>query len=146
MFKAVHSLSENKTFGHHPHTMRYVCANFCFFSAICGFWGSSWRRMCSFFGRFWPIFGVFLQILPQLKTFSKSLCACIILVVTATFVPNLTFLDFLSPEISFGEKNSHPHRHTPTDPDRHPAYFAVREPQCSELRNNVMLHIRCLIV
>jgi len=34
---------------------------------------------------------------------------CIILVLDATFVPNLTFLGLLSPEILFGEKTvSHP--------------------------------------
>jgi len=46
----------------------------------------------------------FLQILPQLKTFSKNLNVRIILVLDVTFVPNLTFLGFLSPEILFGEK------------------------------------------
>jgi len=56
---------------------------------------------------FFTVFGLylrFLPILPQLKTFSKNLNALIILVLGATFVPNLTFLDFLNPEISFGEK------------------------------------------
>jgi len=40
---------------------------------------------------------------PQLKTFSR-ISARIILVLDATFVPNLTFLGLLSPEILFGEK------------------------------------------
>jgi len=46
------------------------------------------------FAGFWPIFGGFFwQILPQLKTFSKNLSVCIILVLDATFVlvPNLMF-------------------------------------------------------
>jgi len=47
---------------------------------------------------------VFLQILPQLKTFSKHLFARIILALDTTFMPNLTFLGLLGPEISFGEK------------------------------------------
>jgi len=46
----------------------------------------------------------FLQILPQQKTFSKILSMCIIRILDATFVPNLTFLGLLSPEILFGEK------------------------------------------
>jgi len=48
----------------------------------------------------WPILA-FLN-------FSKNLSVYIILVPDTTFVPNLTFLGILSPEISFGEKNSHP--------------------------------------
>jgi len=57
--------------------------------------------------------------LPPLKLFSGNLSARIIPKLDATFVPNLTFLGLLSPEISFGEKNSHP--------DTHPAYFGIRE-------------------
>jgi len=58
---------------------------------------SAWRQMCSFW-RFWSVFLRFLLILPQLKSFyPKNLSACIILVLDATFVPNLTFLGLLSP-------------------------------------------------
>jgi len=39
-----------------------------------------------------------------IKNFSRNLSTHIILVLDATFVPNLTFLGLLSPEISFGEK------------------------------------------
>jgi len=56
---------------------------------------------------------IFLQILPQLKTF---------------FVPNLTFLGLLGTEIPLGEK---PVAH----PNTNPAYFAIREPQRCALRN-----------
>jgi len=71
------------------------------------------------FASFWPILAGFLQILPQIKNFfQKSKCAHI-LILDANFVPKLTFLGLLSPEISFGEKNSHP--------PRHPAYFASCE-------------------
>jgi len=41
------------------------------------------------------------------KFFSQEILVCtvhIILILDATFVPNLTFLGFLSPEILFGEK------------------------------------------
>jgi len=54
------------------------------------------------------IYGLFLvfllEILLQLKNFSKNLCVSIILVLDAIFVPNFTFLGILSPEISVGEK------------------------------------------
>jgi len=45
----------------------------------------------------------------------------IILILDATFVPNLMLSGLLSHEISFGEK-------TVTHPDNHPAYFAICEP------------------
>jgi len=48
------------------------------------------------------------------KTSSKNLNVCVILVLDVTFVPNLTFLGLLSPEISFGEKT---YTQTPTHPD-----------------------------
>jgi len=67
-------------------------------------------------------FGVFLQILSQLKTFSKNRSARIILLLNATFMPNLTFLGLLGAEISFREKTVSPQ--TP----KHPAYLAIREP------------------
>jgi len=63
------------------------------------------REECA---HFWPI-------LPQLKNFSKNLSAhvIVILILSTTFVPNLTFLGILSPEIWFGEKTvTHPERQT----------------------------------
>jgi len=73
------------------------------------------------------------------KLFSSNLSACLILVLDNTFVPNLTFLDHLSPDISFAEK-------TVTQSPTHPAYFAIRETQCgvnlSELIN-MECHQRC---
>jgi len=48
--------------------------------------------------------------------FSRNLSVCIILVLDATFMPNLTFLGLLWSEISFGENNH---------PPRHPAYFTI---------------------
>jgi len=69
-----------------------------------------------------PVFGLFLafflQILQLKNVLQKSKCVHHP-VLDATFVPNLTFLGLLSPEISFGEKQS----------ATHPAYFAIREPQ-----------------
>jgi len=74
----------------------------------------TWRHCASkkkksaflLFVNFWPILAVFCKknVLLQLKTFFENLSACIILVLDATFVPNLTFLDFLSLGISFEEK------------------------------------------
>jgi len=80
------------------------------------------------FFSFLAFFSVF-AILPQLKTFSKNFWCAIILVRDTTFMPTLTFLGLLSPEIglSFGEKNSHPHRHSSTQTYRHPFYFTIRE-------------------
>jgi len=49
----------------------------------------------------------------------------IILVLDATFVPNLTFVGLLSTEVSLGEKQPL------TETVRHPAYFAM----CYTLRN-----------
>jgi len=60
-------------------------------------------------------FGIFLQILSQLKKTSKNLNARIILVLDAAFVSNLTFLVLLSAEISFGKKSpAHLHLYTDT--------------------------------
>jgi len=118
------SLSESKNFGHHPQAMGYVCGNFRV-SSICGFCGSTWRRMC-FFGVFWHIFRICFE---NLKTFSKNLSASIFLLLDATFMSNVMFLGLLSPEILLGEK---PVTHTAT----HPAYFAIHEPECCALRNN----------
>jgi len=65
------------------------------------------------------IFGLFrwkfLQILPQL-IFFKNLSVRIILILDATFVPNLKFIGILSPEISSREKIV-----------THPPYFTTRE-------------------
>jgi len=58
----------------------------------------------------------FLPILPQLKTFSKNLSVYIFPIPDATFVPNLTFLGLLSPEIKFKEKTVT--TQTPTQTDR----------------------------
>jgi len=61
------------------------------------------------------ILAYFLQIMPQLKTFSKHLSAHIILILDATFVPTLTFLGLLGPEISFREKTvTYQHRYEDT--------------------------------
>jgi len=68
------------------------------------------------------ILAVFVNFAAIKKTFSENLRACIIFVQDATFVPNLTFLGVLSPEISFEEK-------TISHPPRQPAYFAIREPR-----------------
>jgi len=57
---------------------------------------------------FWHFFANFDTIR---KTFTKS--AHIILIPDDTFVPNMTFLSLLGPEILFGEK-THPTRHTHT--------------------------------
>jgi len=65
--KAVHSLLENKKFGHHPQAMGYACAIFSIFS-VYAFCGSVWRRMCTFSQFFW----VFLQIFLQLKDFFQK--------------------------------------------------------------------------
>jgi len=48
----------------------------------------------------------------------------IILILDATLGPNMTFLDLLSLEISFGEK-------TVTHADTHTAYHTICEPQCN---------------
>jgi len=61
------------------------------------------------------------------KLFSENLSTRFILVLDATFLPNLTFLGLLSPDISFGEKKQSPRR---------PIDFAIRELQCSALRVN----------
>jgi len=58
---------------------------------------------CAFLA-FFGLFLYFLQILLQLKTFSETSSVHIILILDATFVPNLTFSGLLSPEISLGEK------------------------------------------
>jgi len=50
---------------------------------------------------FWRFFCKFCH---NWRTVSKNLSAHIILVLNATFAPNLTFLGLLSPEISVGEK------------------------------------------
>jgi len=59
-----------------------------------------------FFAYFWRFFVLFffVQILPQLKNFSRNLSVHIIYAIDTTFVPNLTFLGLLSPEILLGEK------------------------------------------
>jgi len=57
---------------------------------------------CSFLAFFGLLFALFLQILPELK--NSGLGVHIIPVLDATFVPNLTFLGLLSPEISLAEK------------------------------------------
>jgi len=46
------------------------------------------------------------------------------LILDATVVPNLMFLGFFGPEISFREKQSP--THTDRQTDAHPAYFAIR--------------------
>jgi len=81
------------------------------------------------------LFLAFLQILPQLKTFPKNQNACIILILDATFVPNLTFLGLLNPEISFREKTV-----TPTD-TKTPSLFCHHVPQCYRI-HNITRHIR----
>jgi len=65
--------------------------------------------------------GYFANFATQLKNFFRKLSARIILVLDATFVPNLTFLGILRPEISFGEKMS------PTQTSTHPVCLEVRE-------------------
>jgi len=90
-------------------------------------------------GEYVLISGFFVQILQQ-SNFFKNLSACIILVLDATFMPNLTFLGLLSPEISFGEKPV-------THEDRHPAYFTiVNLSQCSTPRNKnyQYFELRCV--
>jgi len=72
-------------------------------------------------------FGHFLQTLPRLSVH-------VILVLDVTFVPNLTFLGLLSPEILFGEKPS------PTQASslfRHPQCYAVvgTEPFSTSLKD-----------
>jgi len=73
-----------------------------------------------FLAYFWQFFANFATI----KKLSKNISARIIFVVDAIFLPNVAFLGPFSPEISFGEKTV-----------THPAYFAIREPQCSALSN-----------
>jgi len=68
-------------------------------------------------------------IMPQLKNVFKKPKPCIILVLDAFFVLNFTFLGLLSPEILFGEKSV-----------THTAYSATSEPQCSTLKNILLLH------
>jgi len=67
IFKAVHNLSENKKFGHHPQAMGYVCANF-FISTICGFCSSMWKKY-ALFRRFSAYFSYLWQIMAQLENF-----------------------------------------------------------------------------
>jgi len=50
------------------------------------------------------VFGLFLA--GFLQTFSRNLSARIIFVLHTTFVPTLTLLGLLNPEISFGEKKT----------------------------------------
>jgi len=71
------------------------------------------NRLTGIFGIFWAFFDKFATIKNFFQK-SKSVHH------PHTFVPNLTLLGLLSSEILFGEK-------TVTHPDRHPAYFAVRE-------------------
>jgi len=59
------------------------------------------------------LFLAFLANFDTIKNISKNLHACIIIILDATFVPNLRFLGLLSPEISFGEKKQSPTQ-TPT--------------------------------
>jgi len=109
------------------HTMGYLFGNFRICRLLFLVSEVSCGEECALFWRF-PLFCRFLKILPQLKRlFFKNLSARII-VQDAIFLPNLTFLGLVNPEISFGEKQS------PTvTPTHHPAYFAIREPQCSAL-------------
>jgi len=66
-----------------------------------------------------------------IKKLSKNLSACIILVLYATFVQNLTFLGLLSPEISFGERTvTHPPRESLF---RHPE---TQDGESGAIRNN----------
>jgi len=82
-------------FGHRPHTMGYVRANFRI-STMFGLWGIAWRR-CSFFANF-----------PAIKKLLSKIYMCsIILVLDAAFVPKFD----VRPETSFGEK-SHRHPHS----------------------------------
>jgi len=55
-------------------------------------------------------FGIFEAVF--VANFAKNLSAHIILVLDATFVPNLTFFGLLSPEISFAEKSPDTHQDT----------------------------------
>jgi len=71
---------------------------------------------------FWQVFGT-------IKKVFQILSARIILVLDAAFVPNLTFLGLLSPEIS------------PTHPDGHPGYFTTRE----SLRNKNVTEVKLAI-
>jgi len=62
---------------------------------------------CECFGKlaFLAYVGGFFANFATVKNFfSKTVTARMILVLGATFVPNLTFLSLLSPEILFGEK------------------------------------------
>jgi len=70
--------------------------------------GPQCSALFAVFGLFWQFFANFATIK---KTFSKNPRASIILVLDATFLTNLTFLGLLSPEISFGEKTTHPNAH-----------------------------------
>jgi len=63
--------------------------------------GKNWHFLLSAgFGLFW----FFCKNLATIKKLFQNLNVCIILVLDATFVPNLTFLGLLSPDMSFGEK------------------------------------------
>jgi len=70
-------------------------------------------------------FWYFWRFFAASKKLSKNLSARIILVLDATFVPNLTLSGLLRPEISFGEKTV---THLPT----HPVHFTIGEPQSTE--------------
>jgi len=59
----------------------------------------------SVFGKLaFSVFLAFFANFPANKKLSRKLSACIVHVLDATFVSNLTFLAILSREISFGEK------------------------------------------
>jgi len=122
LFPFRHNLSVNKKFGHHSRTTGYACVNFCI-STIFAFWGSACSS-CSCYAYFWCFF---LQILPYFKNFLQKSSQHIILVLGIVNVPNLTFLGLLRPQISFWEITV-----TQTS---NPAYFTIREPQCSALKN-----------
>jgi len=64
---------------------------------------------CTHFGVLRLFSQFFCQFFLQLKSFSKTLSAHIILVLDATFVPNLMFLGLLNSETSFAEKQLLPH-------------------------------------
>jgi len=84
LFPFRHNLSENKKFGHHPHTMGYVCANL----HISTVW---FLQQCMEKN---VLFLVFFTFFPSnfamVKNFKR-----IIPILDATFVPNLAFLGLL---------------------------------------------------
>jgi len=88
------NISENKKFAHHAHTIGCVFQIFAFllffvFKLACGEeFDLLWRFLANF---------------ATIKKLSKNIKVLIIRVLDATFVPNLTFLGLLSPEISFLE-------------------------------------------